>query len=79
MLENLTRNLSKYGVVQVIKNDYVFTLLMTKSNESLSKFLKPMIILKLCCDFLGDEKPNIEVMKNEEDFLLLVLKPRVAQ
>lgn len=79
MLENLTRNLSKYGIVQVIKNDFVFTLLMTKDKESLTKFMRPLTIMKLCCDYLGDEKPNIEVMKNEEDFLLLVLKPKVAQ
>lgn len=79
MLENLTKTLSKYGIVEVIKNDFVFTLLMKKDKESLTKFMVPLTIMKLCCEYLGDAKPNIEVMKNEEDFLLLVLKPKVAQ
>jgi hypothetical protein len=79
MLENLTKTLSKYGIVEVIKDDFVFTLLMKKDKESLTRFMVPLTIMKLCCDYLGDSKPNIEVMKNEEDFLLLVLKPKVAQ
>jgi hypothetical protein len=79
MLIEMTNELSKLGIVQVIKNDFVFTLFMTKNNQSLSSGQIPLKVLEITTSYLGSEKPIIEVMKNEEDFLLLILKPKVAQ
>lgn len=79
MLIEMTNELSKLGTVQVIKNDFVFTVFMTKNNQSLSSGQIPLKVLEITTSYLGSEKPIIEVMKNEEDFLLLILKPKVAQ
>ena len=75
MLHEMTNELSKLGTVQVIKNEFVFTLMMTKDKQDLSSGQIPLKVLGIVTSWLGSEKPNIEVMKNEEDFLLLVLKP----
>lgn len=76
MIVEMTNELIKYGNIEVIKNDYVFTLLMTKANEhSLTSGQIPLKVLEIVTSYLGQEKPNIEVMKNEEDYLLLILKP----
>lgn len=76
MIVEITNELIKYGNIEVIKNDYVFTLLMTKANEySLNSGQIPLKVLGIVTSYLGQEKPNIEVMKNEEDYLLLILKP----
>lgn len=76
MIVEMTNELIKYGNIEVIKNDYVFTLLMTKANEySLTSGQIPLKVLGIVTSYLGQEKPNIEVMKNEEDYLLLILKP----
>jgi len=76
MIVEMTNELLKYGNIEVIKNDYVFTLLITKENEySLTSGQIPLKVLGIVTSYLGQEKPNIEVMKNEEDYLLLILKP----
>lgn len=76
MIVEMTNELLKYGNIEVIKNEYVFTLLMTKGNEySLTSGQIPLKVLDIVTSYLGQEKPNIEVMKNEEDYLLLILKP----
>lgn len=79
MITEMTKELSKLGIVQVIKNDLVFTLFMTKDKQNLSSGQIPFKVLEIATSYLGSEKPSIEVMKNEEDWLLLVLKPKVAQ
>lgn len=68
--------LSKFGIVSTIKNDFVFTLLITKDKQKLSKGSTALDILDIVTKHIGEEKPNIEVLKNEEDFLLLILKPK---
>lgn len=78
MITEMTKELSKLGTVQVIKNDFAFTLFMTKDKQNLSSLQIPFKVLEITTKYLGSEKPYIEVMKNEEDFLLLVLKPKVA-
>ena len=76
MIADMTNELLKYGNVEVIKNDYVFTLLMTKSNQyNLTSGQIPLKVLGIVTSYLGQEKSKIEVMKNEEDYLLLILKP----
>ena len=74
-MDDLTKDLSQYGIVEVIKDDFVFTLHMTKSKEKISK--NTLKIVTLVMKYLNDKKPIIEVMKNNDDFLLLVLKPKI--
>lgn len=73
-LSRLTEKLSKLGVVVVIKNDYVFTLYMINDTQFLDENGLPIKILGLVTDEITD-KPKIEVFKNEENYLLLILKP----
>lgn len=73
-LSKLTEKLSKLGVVVVIKNDYVFTLYMINDTQFLDENGLPIKILGLVTDEITD-KPKIEVFKNEENYLLLILKP----
>ena len=76
MIDEMIKELSKLGTVEVIKNDFVFTLFMTKDKKDLTSEQIPFKVLEIATSYLGSEKPNIEVMKNEENFLLLVLKPK---
>ena len=76
MLAEITNELSKIGTVQVIKNDFVFSLLMTKDKQNLSDGMVSLKVLDVVTNYLGNEKPIVEVMKNEEDFLILILKPK---
>jgi hypothetical protein len=76
-MDKLISDLSLYGNVQSIKNDYVFSLLITKKpiGYSLTMQQIPLKIIELCLNFLEGQKPTIEVFKNEQDFLILILKP----
>ncbi|MBP4139974.1 hypothetical protein [Flavobacterium geliluteum] len=76
MLTEITQQLSKIGIVQVIKNDFVFFLFMTKDKQDLSSNQIPFQVLEICSNYLGYEKPMIEIMKNEENYLILILKPK---
>lgn len=73
-LSTLTKKLSKIGVVEVIKDDYVFTLYMVNDTQHLDNAKIPFTVLNTVLEFITD-KPNIEIFKNESNFLLLVLKP----
>ena len=70
-MEELTLELSQYGDVLAIKNDYVFSLLMKITDCQAKKVLK---IADLAASKVTD-KENIEVMKNDNEYLLLILKP----
>ena len=64
MIVEMTNELLKYGNIEVIKNDYVFTLLMTKANEySLTSGQIPLKVLGIVTSYLGQEKPNNEFQK----------------
>lgn len=74
-LAQLTEELSKIGLVEVIKNDYVFTLYMVNDTLFLNQDRIPFKVMDLVTQYIGDEKPNIEVFKNDSNFILIVLKP----
>lgn len=80
-MEELIEKLNFYGNIEVLKDDFVFTLLITRKPNGwvLTTGQVPLKILEIVTNYLGDKKPMIEVMKNEKDFILLVLKPKVAQ
>lgn len=70
-MEELLNELTPFGEVLAIKNDYVFTLLMRITDCQASKVLK---IVDLAAESVPD-KEKIELMKNDDQYLLLVLKP----
>lgn len=68
---------SKYGDVQILKKDFVFTLLLT--GTELSKWETFNNILATALDFSGNKFPLIETIRNENGFFCLVLKPDVKK
>lgn len=71
MTENeLKEHLSRLGTVEVFNNNYVFTLLFKSENAS----KQVLDVLYLVTQSIKD-KPNTEVIKNEDDYILIVLKP----
>lgn len=73
-IHQLRTKLSKYGTIQMIKEGYVFTLLLTGAD--LSNMKRWLEIQNLCLDYLAGRFPVVECMKNEDDFFLIVLKPK---
>lgn len=73
-LSKLIEKLSKIGIVELIKNDYVFTLYMINDTKFLDSGGIPFKVLEIVTNVISD-KPNIEVFKNDSNFILLVLKP----
>lgn len=73
-LSKLTELLSKIGIVEVIKDDYVFTLYMINDTKFLSDHKAVFNVLEIVLKHIPD-KPKIEVMKNDDNFILLILKP----
>nr|WP_317631824.1 hypothetical protein [uncultured Flavobacterium sp.] len=69
-MEELNKKLSELGQIEVLKNDYVFTLLMITPKA-------PKIILEVLEIILSHvkDKPNTEIIKNENDYILIILKP----
>lgn len=73
-MTELQYKLANLGDVLVLKNDYVFTLLMRLTNSSARNTLQ---IGAIVTDYIGDEKPVVEVVQNDDDYLLIILKPKV--
>jgi hypothetical protein len=75
-IEQLIKELSAIGNVIVIKNDYVFTLYMTKNKLDLANFNTQTKVINLVAIYCGEEKPMVEILKTDNDFILLVFKPK---
>lgn len=71
-INSLTEQLSEFGTVQAIKADAVFTLFMTGYGfENWGKAIQiQTCILKAAAKFY----PNIEIIKTEPEFYLIVMK-----
>lgn len=69
----LIEGLSKYGMVEVLKADFVFTLLLT--GENLDSINRIVSIQTLVLEATEKKYPNIEVVNNTETYVLYVLKP----
>jgi len=67
--------LKRFGVVEVLKIGHKFTMLIIACENSLDKLSTFNEINKTLTD-LGvlDVYPNISVLKNEEDYFLLMLE-----
>ncbi|MDR6548519.1 hypothetical protein J2810_004609 [Chryseobacterium rhizosphaerae] len=70
-LLKLQEDLSLIGEILVIKDDTVFTLLMKIPNNLARQVFQ---IGKLVSDYVGNRKENVEVVYNNENTVLLVLK-----
>lgn len=66
--------LRKYGTVQMLKTGTVLTFLLT--GKGLADGMTLTKIGMMVTEFAGDKYPIVECMKNEENFILIVLKPK---
>ena len=70
--DKLINDLSKFGNIEVMKVGVVVTLFITGKN--LSKANNTFDVLGILSEYYKDEFPNIEVMKNDETYILIILK-----
>lgn len=69
-MDDLIKKLTYLGQIVTIKNDYVFTLLLRTPKAD-----------KIVLDVLGHvtsaikDKNNVEILQNDGDFILIILKP----
>ncbi len=68
--EQLKESLSAIGTIAVFKNDYVFTLMLL-CEDAASVMLHIMDMVKQVIT----DKPIVEVVRNEGDYILIILKP----
>lgn len=73
--KQLILNLKEHGVIELLKEDYVFTLLMFNDVKFLDDAKLVFKIFELCTDYCGNRYPIVEVVKNESNYLLIILKP----
>lgn len=73
-MENLEKELVKYGDILVLKNSDVFTLLLKTAGRSLANADTTFKILGAVREYLENSKTKIEAMRNDDDYLLLILK-----
>jgi hypothetical protein len=72
--ENQTiKALTKFGDIQVFNENLVFTVLITGTD--LTNMLRQLDIQDILVRYAADRYPIIEVMKNEDNYFLAVLKP----
>ena len=76
-LEKLKQELCKYGHLQIIKEGYVFTVLITKMASSLSNYKNVAEIQKAIINYTSEKYPIIELLVNDDNFFLVVLHPSV--
>lgn len=67
--------LSKYGTILIIKEGAVFSLLM--KGDNLSNMKKVQDIQSTVLDYAEKKYPIIEVFRNDDRYLCMVLKPEV--
>ena len=72
-INKLKQQLLKYGTIQLCKEGYVFTLLIT--GEKLDNWKTVNAIQMGVLEYVGDNYPLIECVKNDENYFCMVLKP----
>lgn len=73
-LDELKKVLSAFAHIQIIKEGYVFTVLMT--GKGLSNSQRVMSIQKHIMNYTADKYPLIEAIRNDDTFFCLILKPK---
>jgi len=69
-MEGLIKKLSAFGNIEAIKDDAVFTLLITKTNRNISVLI--FDIMKTVLE--STDKKIVELLKNDDNYALIVLK-----
>lgn len=75
-LDNLKDKLSKRGNIQICKEGYVFTLLMT--GDDLDNWKVVNEIQMEILNYVGDKYPSIEALRNDHHFFCIILTPKDA-
>lgn len=73
-ITELIERLSKIGTVEICKAGAVFVLLM--KGEKLTASSRIISVQMHVVEFCGDKYPIIEVMRNDDDYICMVLKPK---
>lgn len=73
MSRGMAEQLSQIATIAVIKQGYVFTLLLVGSG--LSNWTTVNKIQSIVLDEVGNKYSIIEAMRNDENYFLLILKP----
>jgi hypothetical protein len=72
-MNKLKKTLCVYGDITVLKEGVVFTVFIT--GKDLYNWEKVNKIQKAVLEYAGDKYPKIEVLKNDDTYFLLILKP----
>jgi len=72
-IEQLKIKLVKHGNIEIIKEGFVFTLLMT--GPEMSKWNVVADIQKMVLEYASKKYPFIEAMRNTENYFCMILKP----
>lgn len=73
LIEKLKQRLAKIATIEICKDGYVFTLLMT--GEKLDNWQTLTAIQMEILECVGDKYALIECMRNNEHFICIVLRP----
>lgn len=74
MIDVLRKELYKFGEVEVLKKGVVFTCLLT--GKDLTNWETVNSINSTILSHVGDEFPEIELMRNEKNYFIVVLKKK---
>lgn len=72
-MQKFLKQISKYGHVHVAKKGVVFTVFLT--GTGLANMQTVIAIGNLVTDYAGSEFSKVELMKNDDDYFLIILKP----
>lgn len=70
-MDELKLQLSQYGQVDVISEGAVFLLFMTGDN--LTEYKKVSNVINLVVDYTKEKYPKVQAMRNEKNYLIMVL------
>lgn len=76
-MEKLRLKLLEFGNPVVLKEGFVFTVLITGQN--LSKWKNVEEIQRMIIEYAAEKYPLIEVLVNDDSFFCMVLKPKQQQ
>lgn len=73
-MQDLRDKLYKYGIPVVVKKGYVLTVFI--SGTGLSNYNTVLNIQEAIIKRAGKQFPVVEVMQNDENYFLMILKPQ---
>lgn len=70
-MDELKLQLSQYGQVEVINEGAVFLIFMT--GNDLTEYKKVSKVINLVVDYTKEKYPKVQAMRNEKNYLIMVL------